>query len=183
MPVLLLLGLVGTSLINGCAAPTNITSEASAVTPQASTIASPGKPRTNTTTNRFDPRKVKRGDRILGFEVVSVEVSSMPNNRFYGKTRFRGEVTLSGTYDAGQPGDEIGLPCFYVDETSARKLPRFINDERTVWFCFNNPDKAKQVLGGVGTQRKKATIVIKDYETVYYPSDVFDTATLVRVVR
>ncbi len=179
--VLSLVCLVSTGLINGCASPKGNASEIP-VTPKESTVALSGKPQTNAR-NRFDPRKVKRGDRILGLEVVSVEVNPMPNNHFYGKTRFRGEVTLSGTYNPGQPGDEIGIPCFYVDEASSRKLPRFVGDERTVWFCFNNPDKAKQVLGGIGTKPKKATIVIKDYETVYYPSDVFDTATLVRLVR
>lgn len=180
--VLALLCVVSTGFINGCASLQGNTSE-SPVTPKESTTASPDKPQTQATNNRFDPSKIKPGDRILGLEVVSVEVNSMPNNRFYGKTRFRGEVTLSGTYDAGEPGDEIGVPCFYVDKDSELKLPRFVEDERTVWFCFNNHQKAKKVLGGVGTKPKKATIVIKNYETAYYPSDVFDTATLVRVVR
>ncbi|MEQ9233274.1 hypothetical protein [Coleofasciculus sp. E2-BRE-01] len=37
-------------------------------------------------------------------------------------------------------------------------------------------------MGGEDTQPKKAIIAINDYETVYYPSDAFDTATLVRVI-
>lgn len=134
--------------------------------------------------NRFDPTKLKPGDRFLGLEVVSVEANSLPNYGFIGKARFRGEVTVSGTFDAGsQPDDELGVPCFYVDEASSQQLPRFLGDERTVWFCFNNPEEAKQALGGVRTEGKKVTIVINDYETVYYPSDVYDTATLVRVIR
>jgi hypothetical protein len=79
--VLSLVCLVSTGLINGCASLKGNASEIS-VTPKESTVALSGKPQTNPR-NRFDPRKVKRGDRILGLEVVSVEVNPMPNNQFY----------------------------------------------------------------------------------------------------
>lgn len=172
-----LLCLVSTGFISGCALLQGNASESS-VTPEASTPASPEEPQTNTPDNRFDPRKIEPGDQLLGLEVVSVEANSVPNYGVTGKARFRGEVTVSGTYKS----QEEGTPCFYVDEASASKLPRFQGDERIVWFCFNNPEEAKKAIGSVGTEGKKAAIVINDYETVYYPSDVYDTATLVRVV-
>lgn len=133
--------------------------------------------------NHFDPRQLQPGDEFMGLKVVSVQTNSLPNYGVIGRVKFRGQIALTGTYEPNHqlPGD-TEIPCFVVDEAAAKQLPRFQGDDRQVWFCFNNPETAKQQLGGQETQPKKAIIAIDDYETVYYPSDVFDTATLVRVI-
>ncbi|MEQ9670607.1 hypothetical protein [Coleofasciculus sp. G2-EDA-02] len=133
--------------------------------------------------NRFDPRKLEPGNKFMGLEVVSVQADSLPNYGVIGRVKFRGQIAVTGTYEPNHqlPGN-TEIPCFVVDEAAAIQLPRFQGDDRQVWFCFNNPEAAKQQLGGEDTQPKKAIIVIDDYETVYYPSDVFDTATLVGVI-
>jgi len=133
--------------------------------------------------NHFDPRQLQPGEEFMGLEVVSVQTDSLPEYGVIGRVQFRGQIALTGTYEPNhQLSGNTKIPCFVVDEAAAKQLPRFRGDDRQVWFCFNNPEVAKQQLGGQDTQPKKAIIAIDDYETVYYPSDVFDTATLVRVI-
>lgn len=133
--------------------------------------------------NHFDPRQLEPGEEFMGLEVVSVQADSLPNYGVTGRVQFQGQIAVSGTYEPNhQLAGNTEKPCFVVDEAAAKQLPRFLGDDRQVWFCFNNPEVAKQQLGGEDSQPKKAVIVINDYETVYYPSDAFDTATLVRVI-
>ncbi|HBB33244.1 MAG TPA: hypothetical protein DDZ80_25860 [Cyanobacteria bacterium UBA8803] len=180
MVVISILCLVSTSLVSGCVATDGKVSE-SPTTPSPSTPTSPTLPPADTANNSFDPRTAKEGDRILGLEVVSVDVkdSLSPESAPIGRVGFRGEVTVRGTYRT-----EIdNQPCFFVDEASASKLPRFIRDDRNTWFCFNNAEEAKKILGGLNAESKNVTIAINDYQIVYEHSDVFNTTTLVRLVN
>jgi hypothetical protein len=130
----------------------------------------------------FDPAKIRVGDRVSGLEVVATNIQAALSGGFTGSVRFRGEFKLSGRYvpNLDQEGHE-SVPCFFVDAASSPKLPRFPDDERISWFCFNNPARAKQVLGN--RERSNVTIVINNYETVFVPSDGVNQATFVRVIK
>lgn len=134
----------------------------------------------------FDPAQVQPGDRVLDLEVTRVDVSQLePGNRYVGTVTFEGEVTVSGTYVGYTPPgmEETGesLPCFKVDESSADQLPRFPEDERNAWFCFDNPEVVQQTLGEPADQ--PVTIVIDNFEYAYIPSDVTNQAIFIRVAN
>ncbi|MCD8490125.1 MAG: hypothetical protein LRZ84_26185 [Desertifilum sp.] len=132
----------------------------------------------------FNPSQVEVGDRILGLELAAVDVSPY-QERYTGTAKFKGEVTVSGQFvanDSHFEGD-TGVPCFYVDETSATQLPRFVGDERMSWFCFDNPEVAKTAFGGNNPVQENAKIVIDNYQIVYAPSDVVNQATFKRIVE
>lgn len=161
--------------------------EPSASEPQATTEAASQNATDQNATDqslayRFDPSQVEPGDRLLGLEVVDVEVSSFGSDAYVGTVEFRGEVTLSGTYSpqTALVGSERAVPCFFVSEVSNTQLPRFSNDERNPWFCFTNPDAVQAAFGNTSTEQP-ATIVVDAYKTVYIPSDVYNEARFVRM--
>ncbi|NES98589.1 MAG: hypothetical protein F6K32_26120 [Desertifilum sp. SIO1I2] len=160
---LFVVGLNSALLIGGCVA----SSESS--TPQS---------------HVFNPSQVETGDRILGLEVTSVDVSPYLEG-YTGTAKFKGEVTLSGKFVANDSHFEgaTGVPCFYVDETSATQLPRFVGDERISWFCFDNPEVAKTAFSENNLVQENAKIVIDNYQIVYAPSDVVNQATFKRIVE
>lgn len=159
---LFIIGLSSVALIGGCVASSD------SVTPQ---------------THIFNPSQVQPGDRILGLEVVSVNVSPYQEG-YTGTTQFQGEVTVSGKFVAKDSHFEgsVGVPCFYADETSAKQLPRFVGDERISWFCFENAEAVKQAFGGTDVTQENAKVVIDNYQIVYAPSDVVNQATFKRIV-
>ena len=133
--------------------------------------------------NRFDPSRLRPGDRFMGLEVVSRDVSPyLEDTSFVGVVRFRGEVALQGTLRP-HPEQQAGaqpFPCFYPDSLSALRLPRFPKDARIVWFCFTNQADAERIIGDV-TIPREASVIIDDHQTVRMFTDAYDTARLVRV--
>jgi hypothetical protein len=125
----------------------------------------------------FDPATVEAGDRVGSLTVSRVR--RPPDDHI---VTFSGEVEVNGRYLTHPEYPEVKLPCFWVDPDSWAKLPRAENDQRLIWFCFENGAEAIRQLGALGT-RMLATIVIDDYKTALSESDVFDSAHLVRVVR
>ena len=157
-------------------------------TPTISTPTPAGTPPVNQTPaapngSVFDPSQVKPGDRVAGLDVVTVNVQPFENRGYVGTVKFRGELTLSGTYKTDPSADETSTrtPCFFVNSTSAQKLPRFTNDGRIPWFCFSNPDEAQNLLGPPTTEGQEAIIVVDDYTLTYQPTDAVNTARLVQV--
>jgi hypothetical protein len=146
-------------------------------TPSINPVSSPA------ADNIFDPAQVEPGDRVLGLEVTRVNVSRMePQDQWVGTVNFEGEVTVSGIYSAYTPADlNESFPCFNVDENSAEQLPRFPEDQRRTWFCFDNPEGVLQALGEPSNQ--SVSIVIDRFEYAYIPSDVTNRATFVRVAE
>lgn len=158
-------------------------------TPPTETAAGSTQSRANTTSDNmfdsavFDPAQVQPGDRVLGLEVTRMDISRLePQNQSVGTVNFQGETTVSGVYFAYTPADlNESFPCFNVDESAADQLPRFPQDERRPWFCFDNPEAVQQALGEPANQ--PATIVIDHFEYAYIPADVTNRARFVRVAE
>jgi hypothetical protein len=126
---------------------------------------------------KFDPQQIKPGDDVGGWKVMRVR---RPPDDY--SVSFSGEAELNGRYLTHPDYPEVKLPCFWVDPDSWSKLPRAGNDQRLIWFCFENDAEAIRQLGPLGTPTR-ATIVIDNYKTALSESDVFDTAHLLRVVK
>ena len=99
----------------------------------------------------------------------------MPNRpgKWVGSVEFEGSVTLSGTYRPHYDYPEPDLQCFFLNEASASKLPRFPEDERVSWFCFSNLDEARRLLRP-SPDTGAATLVIEAFRYAYSFSDVFN---------
>lgn len=107
---------------------------------------------------------------------------------------YRGSVIVSGEYKAFSPTAVFvgGQLCFYADEETGYLIPRENGDERNPWFCFNNPEKAKKMLGidsgkifsdeKVAYVYGKATVKISNYVVDKKESEVWDTADLDEVI-
>jgi hypothetical protein len=131
----------------------------------------------------FDPATVKVGDILGGLRVERVDIDRAVGDMGYvGDVRFDGEVTISGERMNHPDFPEVRAICMRVDSVSVRRLPRFPDDTRRTWLCFENRDEAARRLGEAGT-RGPLTVVIDRYQTVRHFSDVYDTAMLVRVVE
>jgi hypothetical protein len=130
----------------------------------------------------FDPGALQRGDSIDGLRVARVDVWRPAGGGYVGSVAFDGEITVAGRYQAHFDYPEHQAICFVVDPATAHRLPRFPQDERYVWFCFQNQEVAATLLGPAGSTGT-ATIVIDDYTTRREYSDVYDTATLVDVLH
>jgi hypothetical protein len=132
---------------------------------------------------RFDPSRLQVGDRLLGLDVISTDVSAFGSDAYVGTVSFSGDITVQGTYSPQTElvGSDRPIPCFFVNDASNSQLPRFENDERRPWFCFTNPEDVKAAFGH-STAEQDATIVINAYTTVYIPSDVYNEAQFVRLV-
>jgi len=131
----------------------------------------------------FDPATVKVGDTLGGLRVERVDIAKAASDMGYvGDVRFHGEVTIAGERMTHPDFPEVKEICMRVDSVSVRRLPRFPEDTRRSWLCFENRDQAARQLGEAGT-RGPLTVVIDRYQTVRHFSDVYDTAVLVRVVE
>lgn len=126
----------------------------------------------------INPQRIQSGDRISGLEVVATNIYwAKVMEQYFGEVRFRGEITISGTYQTPQTNQNF--PCFKVDERSFNRLPRMAEDER-LCVCFSNPEEARRALSI--TNQPNKTIAIADYNYVYRPSDYTNSAKFLRVV-
>ena len=97
-----------------------------------------------TASNIINPKGIQPGDRISGLEVVATNIYwAKVMEQYFGEVRFRGEMTISGTYQTPQTNENF--PCFKVDERSFNRLPRMAEDER-LCVCFSNPEEARRAL-------------------------------------
>ncbi|MBE3596170.1 MAG: hypothetical protein IMW86_03895 [Hydrogenibacillus sp.] len=136
--------------------------------------------------NLFDLADVEIGDPVAGLKVVDIRAQTADGtpDPTDATVVFEGQVTVTGTV-VHHPEDDAflgNLICMMeLDEASERKLPRMRGDQRDVWFCFNNTEEARRaLLAQPGTGR--ATVVIDDYTIQHRPTEVWNSATLVRVV-
>lgn len=138
--------------------------------------------------NIFSLSAIEVGDSVGSMIVTSIEpynkkyrqgVPPTPLSDTNAAIAFKGDVELTGTYyytTNGIPSDEY---CFSgLDEVSLTRLPQLDTDQRSVWFCFTNEDKAQELLG---KNRGTVTITVNAYEIQSFPSEVWNTATLVSV--
>lgn len=144
--------------------------------------------------NIFDVMKAKIGDVVVNMTIkaitpFSVNITppkSFPLTADNAKVEFSGQTQISGTYQYYGNDEQsemlTDIVCFDgLDNSSKSQLPQIQGDRREPWFCFSNQDLAKELFipkGAVG----KATIIIDQYEINSYPSEVFNTATLIKVI-
>ena len=132
----------------------------------------------------IDARTSNVGDRIAGLRIAEKRIQDAPASPLgvTGSLEFDGEMQVTGGYRAHFDYPEVKAPCFWVDPADWNKVPRVKGDERIRWFCFENDASAIEQLGQLGTETR-ATIIVDRYTTNLAPSDVWDTARLVRVVE
>jgi hypothetical protein len=131
----------------------------------------------------FDPAAVKVGDTVGGLRVSKADISKATGDMGYvGDVQFDGEITISGERMTHPDFPEVKAICMRMDSASVARLPRFPEDQRRSWLCFENQDAAARMVGAAGT-RGLLTVVIDRYQTVRHFSDAYDTAVLVRLVE
>ena len=96
--------------------------------------------------------------------------------------RVDGEITISGERMTHPDFPEVKAICMRIDSASVARLPRFPEDQRRSWLCFENQEAAARMVGEAGT-RGLLTVVIDRYQTVRHFTDAYDTAVLVRLVE
>jgi hypothetical protein len=107
---------------------------------------------------------------------------------------YSGKQVLDGKFLYYGPADEnVGdQVCFYPDQTSARYIPRGIDDRRLPWFCFSNTKKAKALLRideslfedkSLCELTGKARITVRGYVVDRTEGCVNDVSELYRVHR
>jgi germination protein M len=135
-----------------------------------------------TPANLFDVHEVAVGDVIAGLRISSLEVSDPDAPSLTAHVSFTGEVTVSGTVTAHDDHEQLGdAVCMTsVDPTSERALPRMRQDTRDAWFCFTNSDVAAAEVFAPGTVTE-TTVVIDEFTIHHAPTEVWNTARLLRV--
>lgn len=127
----------------------------------------------------FDPATIRVGQRVAGLVVDSMAVVPTADSILVGVVRFRGTAALSGTtiqhFDADA---SASTECFETDSASAATLPRWVGDARRSWFCFDNRDAARQLLGAPAPG-SASTIVIERFTIHFGFSDQVNSASLV----
>jgi|GEM_PF-737824 len=141
---------------------------------------------TNSVSSKFDYSTIKVGDKVGNMTASSISPyeSSRPISSTNYRVLFKGSTTVTGKYfQLGQNGmisGRIGVCFNELDQTSLSLLPQKTEEYGRPWFCFANASLAdKEFLTGSGV----ATIVIDDYSVVAFPSEVWNTATLVKVIN
>src|SRR5690606_5662483 len=123
-------------------------------------------------------------EKIGSMSITHLSVSEEEAPSFGANVQFSGVVTVQGTYHY-QPeheflGNEIS---FKVDDESLTQLPKLIQDERYIWFTFENQEEAITLLD-ISEQEKsegEATVIIDNYKINYAPTEIWNTATLIQV--
>lgn len=123
------------------------------------------------------PGQLRAGDTVAGLVVDSVAATwGAGAGEWVGLVRFHGRVRLAGHrvphFDA-----DVHAVCFEADSQSARRLPRWPDDERRPWFCFSNTAAASRLLGATDTL-ERVTIVIDSFTTVRAFTDAVNSAWL-----
>lgn len=129
---------------------------------------------------------IEVGDMVAGLRVEAIESAEGdddarrdPHNAV---VRFSGRKQISGRFTYYPPQEEFvgGSICMLIGDGVAAGLPHMAEDTRFTWFCFTNLDDAVAVFKepSAGT----ATVVIDAYTIVNYPSEVWNTATLVEAL-
>jgi hypothetical protein len=127
----------------------------------------------------FDPSAIRNGQQVGPLTVEATDVAwSEALSTWTGSVRFRGELALRGHVIRHFDFPEVQSTCFEADSASALKLPRWPEDERRPWFCFENDSAAHRVLGAADSSRP-VDIVIDRFTTVRAFTDAVNSARLV----
>lgn len=127
----------------------------------------------------FDPPSLRRGAEIGEMRVDSLDVVWGEGvGEWVGVVRFTGAVRLTGSAIPHLVDPEADAVCFEADSASGRRLPRWPGDERRPWFCFENTDDARRMLGSADSARP-ATVMVDRFTTVRAFTDAVNSARLV----
>lgn len=139
--------------------------------------------------NRFDPATAAVGDQVAGFRISSIQAN-------YGETskevsvQFSGEATLSGTlyFDNQETGYWGKFVYFYIDDDCYDLLPYPLDDDRKIWFGFDNNDEVlpwleTHIEDEGETLAYRATIVINSYTVLQNPTEGANYATLKDILQ
>lgn len=136
-------------------------------------------------TNVFYPEKAKIGDVYAGMVLTSLDYNLESNDV---TAQFRGEVTITGTYELIPDENEFfsGI-SFEVDPSSINDLPVLATDERTVkWFIFES-EEYNSLIKQFGNPKQgingKATVIISNYRINHQHKEISDTAELVKIIK
>ena len=121
----------------------------------------------------FDPGQVSIGDRIAGVTLAALDAKPLTEDSdiYTGSARFEGRIILEGTYHPPyEPGEEEEYgrlwdegPCLQVAPESAALLPKIQGDFRAPWLCFDNSEKAVELLPD-SAPRANVKIAIDNYK-------------------
>jgi hypothetical protein len=153
-------------------------SEVVKTSPQATPLAD--------NTIKFDVERARVKDQVGTMTITKLRGGRSDNPTSYSAlVEFKGKVTLTGDYFYVKPGGLMAeAMCFQnLDEASLAKMPKMTSDTRAVWFCFNDLGKAKKALIKNDAETGPATVVIDNYSIFYIPSEVYNTADLISVVK
>ena len=126
----------------------------------------------------FDPSRLRAGNRIGTLTVDTAAVAwSEVLSTWTGTVRFGGEIPLRGRLQLHFDYPGIEAACFEADSSSALRLPRWPDDERRPWFCFENDSVARRVLGSTDTSRFRR-ITVDRFTTVRAFTDAVNSARL-----
>jgi hypothetical protein len=133
-------------------------------------------------TPQFDPLSLKPGDQIGNLAILSI--SAATGNSISAadySVIFSGRITVTGKYGSSLEGAFPDTVCFdSLDNDSLSLIPRFPSDIRTIRFCFDNQKLAQQLLGPIG-KSGQAAITIDNYTINFAPTEIYNTATLIKV--
>ena len=130
--------------------------------------------------NSFDPATARPQSTVAGLVLDSITKQRTPSGEWVGSAWFSGSVPLTGATFRHPDGDDYPYPCFEADSSSATRLPRWLDDSRRPWFCFENTADAKARLGVASGVRK--SIVIDHFTVHRNLSDAVNSARLIEVV-
>ncbi|MBI4779501.1 hypothetical protein HY797_03560 [Candidatus Falkowbacteria bacterium] len=135
--------------------------------------------------NIFKLDKIKIGDVVAGMKVKSIKpfdksFAEGAISAYNVKINFEGEAMASGKYEITKGEVFKGHACFYPSEKDQLLFPKIEGDSPITSFCFDNQDFA---IKSLGTTDSGTTIVFDNYTINLYPSDVWNTAELVKVIK
>jgi hypothetical protein len=126
----------------------------------------------------FDPSAIRPGQQVGSLAVDTADVAwSEAMSTWVGTVRFRGEIPLRGRRIPHFDFPEVASTCFEADSASALTLPRWPDDDRRPWFCFENDSTAHRLLGAVDSS-KPVDIVVDRFTTVRAFTDAVNTARI-----
>jgi hypothetical protein len=134
----------------------------------------------NNSANTFEYSTIKTGQNLNGFKVVKVMSNlNQPISAQNILVEFTSNVTLSGTLTENE-GMGSQFTINNLTQESQNRLPRLINDDRTVWFGISNPTVVKN-SGMKNGERVKVTL--KKYLYIFYPAGVWNEAELSKIEK
>jgi hypothetical protein len=128
------------------------------------------------TTNTFSYADVHVGQRFGSMIVESITSATKDNVQI----TFTGPVTLEGKLStpAGEPGMGPDYSVSGLTQASIDMLPREVSDVRNVWFGITNPES---VIAAKLMNRDPVEVTIHRYDYIYYPSEVWNTADVLKI--